>query len=47
MSRGEHYAGDSAKDVMEAYKRVQERLSWDFTKWRQELLSLSIEVELS
>lgn len=44
VSRGGHYTDDSAKDVIEAYKRVQERLGWDFARCHQELLDLAEEI---
>jgi hypothetical protein len=43
-NRGATYP-DAVKDLEPVFKRVQERLSWDLFKWRNELVDLSPELE--
>lgn len=40
-SRGASYDKDAIEDLENVLKRVQERLSWDLFKWRNELIDLS------
>ncbi|MEE9236164.1 MAG: hypothetical protein V3U52_00015 [Thermoplasmata archaeon] len=42
-NRGTPYPAERQKDLRERFDRIKERLGWDTSRWRNELLELSHE----